>query len=131
VTRSAGLLALGCRQAIAARLDISDQTVKSHVASICGKLGAVNRTDASASPSGTASSHSDPQQVRSTDAGRIFDETKPTADPTPVPRHASKTPCSIAAIGGFEESVITLAARGSLSFWKVGASPEPAKRWAS
>ena len=33
-------------RAIAARLSISDQTVKFHVASICGKLGAVNRTDA-------------------------------------------------------------------------------------
>jgi DNA-binding NarL/FixJ family response regulator len=31
---------------IAARLGISDQTVKFHVASICGKLGAANRTDA-------------------------------------------------------------------------------------
>jgi DNA-binding NarL/FixJ family response regulator len=31
---------------IAARLKISDQTVKFHVAAICGKLGAVNRTDA-------------------------------------------------------------------------------------
>jgi DNA-binding NarL/FixJ family response regulator len=31
---------------IALRLGISDQTVKFHVASICGKLGAVNRTDA-------------------------------------------------------------------------------------
>ena len=31
---------------IASRLGISDQTVKFHVASICGKLGAVNRTDA-------------------------------------------------------------------------------------
>jgi DNA-binding NarL/FixJ family response regulator len=31
---------------IAARLGISDQTVKFHVASIAGKLGAVNRTDA-------------------------------------------------------------------------------------
>jgi NarL family two-component system response regulator YdfI len=31
---------------IAARLAISDQTVKFHVASICGKLGAANRTDA-------------------------------------------------------------------------------------
>jgi DNA-binding CsgD family transcriptional regulator len=31
---------------IAARLDISDQTVKFHVSSMCGKLGAVNRTDA-------------------------------------------------------------------------------------
>ena len=41
------LLALGlANKAIAARLDISDQTVKSHVASICGKLGAANRTDA-------------------------------------------------------------------------------------
>jgi DNA-binding CsgD family transcriptional regulator len=41
------LLALGLpNKAIAARLDISDQTVKSHVASICGKFGAVNRTDA-------------------------------------------------------------------------------------
>ena len=28
------------------RLGISDQTVKFHVASICGKLGAANRTDA-------------------------------------------------------------------------------------
>jgi DNA-binding NarL/FixJ family response regulator len=31
---------------IAARLGISDQTVKFHVASIAGKLGAANRTDA-------------------------------------------------------------------------------------
>jgi ATP/maltotriose-dependent transcriptional regulator MalT len=31
---------------IAERLGISDQTVKFHVASISGKLGAVNRTDA-------------------------------------------------------------------------------------
>src|SRR5207248_3554488 len=30
---------------IASRLRISDQTVKFHVASICGKLGAANRTD--------------------------------------------------------------------------------------
>jgi DNA-binding NarL/FixJ family response regulator len=33
-------------KAIAARLGISDQTVKVHVASIAGKLGAANRTDA-------------------------------------------------------------------------------------
>ena len=33
-------------KAIAARLVISDQTVKFHVSSICGKLGAANRTDA-------------------------------------------------------------------------------------
>jgi DNA-binding NarL/FixJ family response regulator len=33
-------------KAIAARLGISDQTVKFHMASICGKLGAANRTDA-------------------------------------------------------------------------------------
>jgi two-component system nitrate/nitrite response regulator NarL len=33
-------------KAIAAQLGISDQTVKAHVAAICGKLGAVNRTDA-------------------------------------------------------------------------------------
>jgi two-component system nitrate/nitrite response regulator NarL len=33
-------------KAIAARLGISDQTVKFHVSSICGKLGAANRTDA-------------------------------------------------------------------------------------
>lgn len=33
-------------KAIAERLGISDQTVKFHVASICGKLGAANRTDA-------------------------------------------------------------------------------------
>ena len=33
-------------KAIAERLGISDQTVKFHVASITGKLGAVNRTDA-------------------------------------------------------------------------------------
>lgn len=33
-------------KSIAARLGISDQTVKAHVASICGKLGAANRTDA-------------------------------------------------------------------------------------
>ena len=32
-------------KAIAERLHISDQTVKFHVASIAGKLGAVNRTD--------------------------------------------------------------------------------------
>jgi DNA-binding NarL/FixJ family response regulator len=31
---------------IAGRLGISDQTVKFHVAAICGKLGAANRTDA-------------------------------------------------------------------------------------
>ncbi|MEO8483998.1 MAG: response regulator transcription factor [Acidobacteriota bacterium] len=31
---------------IAKRLGISDQTVKFHLASICGKLGAQNRTDA-------------------------------------------------------------------------------------
>jgi DNA-binding NarL/FixJ family response regulator len=41
------LLAQGLpNKAIATRLDISDQTVKFHVASICGKLGAANRTDA-------------------------------------------------------------------------------------
>jgi DNA-binding NarL/FixJ family response regulator len=33
-------------KAIATRLGISDQTVKFHVAAICGKLGAANRTDA-------------------------------------------------------------------------------------
>jgi DNA-binding NarL/FixJ family response regulator len=33
-------------KAIAARLQISDQTAKFHVASICGKLGATNRTEA-------------------------------------------------------------------------------------
>jgi DNA-binding NarL/FixJ family response regulator len=33
-------------KAIAGRLGISDQTVKFHVASIAGKLGAINRTDA-------------------------------------------------------------------------------------
>jgi|SRR6266850_1474675 len=41
------LLAEGLsNKAIAARLGISDQTVKFHVASLCGKLGAANRTDA-------------------------------------------------------------------------------------
>jgi len=41
------LLALGlANKSIAARLGISDQTVKFHVASICGKLAAANRTDA-------------------------------------------------------------------------------------
>jgi DNA-binding NarL/FixJ family response regulator len=41
------LLAEGLpNKAIASRLDISDQTVKFHVASIYGKLGAANRTDA-------------------------------------------------------------------------------------
>ena len=41
------LLAEGLpNKAIAARLGISDQTVKFHVASISGKLGATNRTDA-------------------------------------------------------------------------------------
>jgi DNA-binding NarL/FixJ family response regulator len=41
------LLASGLsNKSIAARLGISDQTVKFHVASICGKLGAANRTDA-------------------------------------------------------------------------------------
>jgi DNA-binding NarL/FixJ family response regulator len=33
-------------KAIAHRLDISDQTVKFHIASILGKLGAANRTEA-------------------------------------------------------------------------------------
>ncbi len=33
-------------KAIAIRLGISDQTVKFHVATICGKLGAANRTEA-------------------------------------------------------------------------------------
>ena len=41
------LLAEGLpNKGIAERLGISDQTVKFHVASICGKLGASNRTDA-------------------------------------------------------------------------------------
>ena len=41
------LLAEGLpNKAIAARLGISDQTVKFHVSSISGKLGAKNRTDA-------------------------------------------------------------------------------------
>ena len=41
------LLAEGlANKSIAARLGISDQTVKFHVASVCGKLGAANRTDA-------------------------------------------------------------------------------------
>ena len=41
------LLAEGLpNKAIAARLGISDQTVKFHVSSICGKLGASNRTAA-------------------------------------------------------------------------------------
>jgi DNA-binding NarL/FixJ family response regulator len=41
------LLAEGLpNKAIAARLGISDQTVKFHVSSISGKLGALNRTDA-------------------------------------------------------------------------------------
>jgi DNA-binding NarL/FixJ family response regulator len=41
------LLAEGLpNKAIAARLNISDQTVKFHVSSISGKLGARNRTDA-------------------------------------------------------------------------------------
>jgi len=41
------LLAQGLpNKAIATRLGISDQTVKFHVATICGKLGASNRTDA-------------------------------------------------------------------------------------
>jgi DNA-binding NarL/FixJ family response regulator len=41
------LLAEGlANKPIAARLGISDQTLKFHVASICGKLGAANRTDA-------------------------------------------------------------------------------------
>jgi DNA-binding NarL/FixJ family response regulator len=41
------LLAEGLpNKAIAARLTISDQTVKFHIASLSGKLGAKNRTDA-------------------------------------------------------------------------------------
>jgi DNA-binding NarL/FixJ family response regulator len=41
------LLAEGLpNKSIATRLAISDQTVKFHVASICGKLDAANRTDA-------------------------------------------------------------------------------------
>ena len=40
------LLAEGlANKAIATRLQISDQTVKFHIASIAGKLGAANRTD--------------------------------------------------------------------------------------
>jgi DNA-binding NarL/FixJ family response regulator len=40
------LLAEGLpNKGIAARLGISDQTVKFHVSSIAGKLGAANRTD--------------------------------------------------------------------------------------
>ena len=42
-----GLMVEGLpNKAIADRLGISDQTVKFHVASICGTLGAANRTDA-------------------------------------------------------------------------------------
>jgi DNA-binding CsgD family transcriptional regulator len=41
-----GLLTEGLpNKAIARRLGISDQTVKFHVAAICGKMGAANRTD--------------------------------------------------------------------------------------
>jgi two-component system nitrate/nitrite response regulator NarL len=41
------LLAEGLpNKAIAARLGVSDQTVKFHVAALSGKLGAANRTDA-------------------------------------------------------------------------------------
>jgi DNA-binding NarL/FixJ family response regulator len=41
------LLAEGLpNKTIAARLGISDQTVKFHIASLSGKLGAANRTDA-------------------------------------------------------------------------------------
>ena len=41
------LLAEGLpNKSIAARLDVSDQTVKFHVASILSKLGAANRTEA-------------------------------------------------------------------------------------
>src|SRR5690349_13532154 len=41
------LLAEGLsNKAIAVKLQISDQTVKFHVAAICGKLGAANRTEA-------------------------------------------------------------------------------------
>lgn len=42
-----GLLVEGLsNKTMASLLGISDQTVKFHVASICGKLGAANRTDA-------------------------------------------------------------------------------------
>ncbi|HXW07636.1 MAG TPA: LuxR C-terminal-related transcriptional regulator [Vicinamibacterales bacterium] len=41
------LVADGCsNRGVAERLHISDQTVKFHVAAICSKLGAINRTDA-------------------------------------------------------------------------------------
>jgi NarL family two-component system response regulator YdfI len=46
-TQVLGLMAEGLpNKAIAGALGISDQTVKFHVASIAGKLGAANRTDA-------------------------------------------------------------------------------------
>jgi DNA-binding NarL/FixJ family response regulator len=46
-TEVLGFVAEGLsNKAIAARLGISDQTVKFHVAAICGKLGAANRTEA-------------------------------------------------------------------------------------
>ena len=49
-TREREVLALGAEglsnKAIAQELGISDQTVKFHVASITGKLGAANRTEA-------------------------------------------------------------------------------------
>src|SRR5205085_10040775 len=74
------LLAEGLpNRAIAERLAISDQTVKFHVASIAGKLGAANRTDAvrravrrglitlqCCCSANTAGSRSEPRMARST-----------------------------------------------------------------
>ncbi len=86
------LLAEGLsNKGIATRLAISDQTVKFHVASISGKLGAANRTDAVRRPCGAALSLS---------------------------RQASPGLFSIAALPGRSSTGVELSRAGRPSAWR-------------